>query len=129
MVAVWWAFFVSTPGWATWLATLIAAVIVAGGLAAYGSKLIVVDADQLRVGAAHLPRRFVGAVEAVEGEDVRRLLGVDADATAYIVYRAYITGAVKVEVADSRDRTPYWVISTRHPATLAERLRAEHVQD
>lgn len=129
VVAVWWAFFVSTPAWATWLATGVAAVIVGAGLATYGGKLIVVDGETLRVGAAHLPRQFVGDVEAVEGEGVRRLIGVDADATAYVVYRAYISGAIKVQVVDPRDHTPYWVISTRHPEELAERLRAAPVQD
>lgn len=129
VVAVWWAFFVATPAWAIVAATLIAAGIVGAGLAAYGNKLIVLDAATLRVGAATLPREFVGDVEVVEGDAVRRLLGVEADATAYVVYRAYIKGAVKVGIADARDRTPYWVISTRHPAVLAERLRARDVQD
>jgi hypothetical protein len=129
VIAVWWAFFVATPAWTTWLSTLIAAAIVGGGLVAYGSKVISVDAAAFHVGAAHLPREFVGNVEAVEGEAVRRLLGVEADATAYVVYRAYVSGAVKVQVADARDRTPYWVISTRHPSALAESLRTTPVQD
>ena len=76
-----------------------------------------------------MPLAFVGKVETLGGEEVRRQLGVDADARAFLVYRAYIKTAVKVEVTDTRDPTPYWLISTRDPATLAERLRAASVQD
>jgi hypothetical protein len=129
VIAVWWAFYVSTPVPVIWIATVVAAAIVGGGLTKYGSARVVVDGETLRAGLATLPRRYVGDVQPVEGEAVRRLLGVEADARAYVVYRAYVKGAVKVDVADERDRTPYWVISTRHPTALAERLRATHMQD
>lgn len=127
--AVWWAFFVSTPQLAMVTATVVAAGVVGCGLAVYGGVDVVVDGQSLRAGSAHMPLAFVGEVETLEGEDLRRRLGVDADARAFLVYRAYIKTAVKVEVTDSRDPTPYWLISTRDPATLAEHLRAASVQD
>ncbi len=48
--------------------------------------------------------------------------GVDADARAFLFTRPYLKRAVKVTVLDPGDRTPYWLISSRHPHRLAAAL-------
>ena len=56
-------------------------------------------------------------------EDTRRVAGVDADARAYLLLRPYIRPACGCGSADPADPTPYWLVSTRHPRTLAAALR------
>ncbi len=55
--------------------------------------------------------------------------GVDADARAFLVTRPYLKRSVLVPVLDPDDRTPYWLISTRHPDRLAAALGAGHASD
>jgi hypothetical protein len=62
-------------------------------------------------------------------EGLLREAGVDADARAYLVLRGYCGGAVKVEVDDPGDPTPYWLVSSRRPLQLAAALRPDSVQD
>lgn len=128
-VAVWWSFYVATPASTTWMATAVAVVLVGLGLTRYGWVRVSVDERTLWAGRAHLPRDLVGTVEILDPDGVRRVMGVDADARAFVVFRAYCRGAVKVEVADPRDPTPYWVISTRHPDRLSRALAGTPVQD
>ena len=47
---------------------------------------------------------------------------MDADARAYLLLRPYLKRAVRVEIADPADPTPYWLVATRHPETLAAAL-------
>ncbi len=129
VLAVFWAFFVATPLLVSAVAGLVAAGLVGAGLSRYGAARVATDPDGFSAGRALLPYRYVGAVEALDAADTRRLLGVDADARAYLLVRAYCHGAVKVMVADRADPAPYWLVSTRHPADLAASLGARAVQD
>ena len=67
--------------------------------------------------------RHLGAVQALDAEGARRAAGVEADARAYLLLRPYRKRAVRVEVSDPADPTPYWLLSSRRPDDLAEVLR------
>ena len=129
VVAVWWAFFVATPWFVAIAAAVLAALIVGTVLGRYGAVRVAVDGHGLRAGRATLAWPYVGAVETLDDAGVRRVAGVEADARAYLVLRGYCGAAVRVRVDDERDPTPYWLVSTRHPAELAARLTAPRVQD
>jgi hypothetical protein len=129
VTGVWWSFYVATPPAATWVATAVAAAVVVITLSRYGSLRVAVADDELLVGRAHVPLRFVGTVAPLDADAVRRVMGVDADARAYVAYRSYCPAAVKVEIVDSRDPTPYWLVSTRHPEALSRALGGSPVQD
>ena len=119
-----WAFFVATPLLVAFVAGLVALAVVGAGLRSYGAARVATDPDGFSAGRALLPYRYVGEVEALDAAATRRLLGVDADARAYLLVRAYCRGAVKVMVADPADPAPYWLVSTRHPGLLAASLGA-----
>lgn len=80
------------------------------------------EEPQLRVGTAHLPLRFIGAVEIVDSPHKRKALGPELDPAAYVSHRAWIGPVVRVEITDPADPTPYWVFSTRKPEKLASAL-------
>jgi hypothetical protein len=128
-IAVWWAFFVAAPPWVAAVAGAIAAAAAFGGVAIYGSALVEVAPDGFRAGRAVLPLSAVGSASALDAAQSQRAAGVDADARAYLLLRGYCGGAVKVEVDDPADPTPYWLVSTRRPRELAAALRPEAVQD
>ncbi|MEU3057919.1 DUF3093 domain-containing protein [Streptomyces griseus] len=110
---------------------LIAALIafVAGGglatsfVSSQGSMRIRVTPTLLVVGDARLPLSALGEPHALVGEEARAWRTYKADTRAFLVMRGYISGAVRVEVLDPDDPTPYLYISTRSPERLAAAIR------
>ncbi len=129
VVSVAWAFYVATPLLVTVVAGAAAALVVFAGLRRYGAARVATDPDGFSAGRALLPYRHAGRVEALDAAATRQMIGVDADARAYLLVRAYCRGAVKVTLEDRDDPTPYWLVSTRHPEALAASLAARSVQD
>src|SRR5262245_55323463 len=74
-VLVWWIFFVATPPWVAVVAALVAAVLLAWGLAAYGAAEVVLDDAGVRAGRAFLPWQYVGPSVALDPEQTRNQLG------------------------------------------------------
>lgn len=112
-----------------WVAGAITAVVVAAALVALGRIRITVGGGQLRVADARLPLRYVSEVAPLDAIGKRALLGPAADPAAFVVQRAWAPGAVYLRLDDPADRTPYWLVSTRHPARLAQALVAGRAED
>jgi hypothetical protein len=108
IVSVWWAFYVAAPAQVALIAAGAAAVVVGGGLFRYGAVRVATDDVGLQAGNAVLPWPYVGAVEVLDSRRLHELLGVRADARAYLLIRSYCREAVRVQVDDARDPTPYW---------------------
>ncbi len=128
LAIVWLTFYVATPAWIAWAATLVLIVVVFGLFAWVGSVRITVADGVLSAGPARIPLEHLGDAEALDKEETRRVHGVDADARAFLLTRPYVSRAVKVAVTDPADPTPYWLISTRHPRTLAAALTGRSVE-
>jgi hypothetical protein len=104
------------------------ALVVAVGLASASTARVRADGGVLEAGGARLPLEVAAAVHPLDRAQTRRALGPEGDPTAYVVFRAWVPGAVLVELADPDDPTPYWLVSTRRPEALAaavERGRRE----
>ncbi|KAA1420050.1 DUF3093 domain-containing protein [Mumia zhuanghuii] len=119
---VWWIFVLATPMWVAIGAAVVAAVAVGAGLAQYSSTAIEVSNVHLRAGAARLPLVHCGDVTVLDATQTRALHGPQADARAFFLVRPYIATAVRIDVADPRDPTPYWLVGTRHPHALADAI-------
>jgi hypothetical protein len=106
------------------LAWAAGAVAVAGALAATAALTPVVEVSggELRAGRAHVPTALLGAARALTGAELRAALGPGLDARAYVCLRGWIRTAVRVELADPQDPTPYWIISTRRPDAVIAAL-------
>lgn len=108
------------------LAALAAAIVTAIGCAAlvvaYGRVGVRVRDGYLEAGTARLPLTALGAATALDAEAARRLRTTEADARAFMVLRSYVRTAVRVDVVDPADPTPYLYLSTRRPQALAEVL-------
>lgn len=109
--------------WLAWAITAAAMALLAVFLRSYGDARIVVGDGWFRAGRARIEARYVGAADALDAEETRRVAGRDADARAYLLLRPYLKRAVRVEIVDPTDPTPYWLVSSRHADALAGALR------
>jgi hypothetical protein len=100
-----------------------AAVLVVGAVVLAGlAPRVEVRDGVLRAGGAHIPVALLGAAVALDAEATRAELGPRLDARAHVCLRGWIHTAVRVEVRDPQDPTPYWLVSTRRPVDLAAAL-------
>ncbi|MEU8588436.1 DUF3093 domain-containing protein [Streptomyces sp. NPDC048664] len=98
-----------------------AAAVVASS---YGSLRIRVVGDSLIAGEARIPLAALGETEVLDAEEARAWRTYKADTRAFLLLRAYIPGALKVQVTDPEDPTPYLYLSTREPERLAAAIKA-----
>jgi hypothetical protein len=122
VASLWLAVVVATPGGVAWVVTAIAMLLLVASLLSYGSVRVSAADGVFRAGRAHIEGRYLGAVQALDAEQTRRTAGPEANARAYLVLRPYLKRAVKVEITDPADPTPYWLVSSRHPEDLAGAL-------
>ena len=118
------AFLVATPLWLALLTTGALALATIALLVGYGTARISVRDGVLTAGRARIATGHLGAVTPLDAESAHRLAGRDADARAFLLLRPYVRPAVRVDIADPADPTPYWLVSTRHPARLVAALDA-----
>ncbi|MFE6287400.1 DUF3093 domain-containing protein [Streptomyces sp. NPDC057877] len=91
---------------------------------AYGSVRIRVVGDSLIAGDAKIPVAALGEAEVLDPEEARAWRTHKADTRAFLLLRAYVPTALRVEVTDPDDPTPYLYLSTREPERLAAALVA-----
>jgi hypothetical protein len=89
----------------------------------YGSVRIRVVGGSLIAGEAKIPVTALGEAEVLDPEEARAWRTYKADTRAFLLLRAYIPTALRVEVTDPADPTPYLYLSTREPERLAEALK------
>lgn len=123
LVATFWlAMVVAIPDPLTWSITSAAMVLLAVLLRTYGGARIVVDDGWLHAGRARIDRQFVATAQSLDRTETRAVSGPLADARAHLLLRPYLSRAVRIEIIDPDDPTPYWLISSRRPDALAASL-------
>ncbi|MET8505345.1 DUF3093 domain-containing protein [Streptomyces sp. NPDC004787] len=103
---------------------LVAGALAAVGVSSYGSARIRVVAGSLVAGDARIPVSALGAAEVLDAEEARAWRTHKADPRAYMLMRSYVATAVRIEVTDPEDPTPYVYLSSREPEALAAALEA-----
>jgi hypothetical protein len=92
-------------------------------LVAIKSALIIeIDDKELRVGRAHIDLEFVKNGEPLKTAQMAILRTRDADPTAFLAIRFWSSSGVKITIDDSRDSTPYWLITSNNPFALSQAL-------
>lgn len=99
--------------------TVVASVVAS----AYGSVRIRVVGGLLIAGEAKIPVTVLGEVEILDAEEALAWRTHRADPRCFMLLRSYVPGALRVEITDPDDPTPYAFLSTREPERLAEALR------
>ncbi|MSY55991.1 MAG: DUF3093 family protein [Actinobacteria bacterium] len=86
------------------------------------AMVIEVDDDELRVGPAHIALEYLGTAQSLTSQEVRVLRTRDANPAAFLGIRFWSSTGVRVEILDSRDATPYWLITSNNGEELVKAL-------
>jgi hypothetical protein len=117
------AVLVALPPAAAGIVTGLAALGMAMALVTYGGARVRINDGELWAGRAHIDVRLLGPATQLDPTATRKLAGVDADARAYLLLRPYLQRAVRVDLHDPADPTPYWLVSSRRPDDLVAALQ------
>ncbi len=102
-----------------------AIAIVVGLVAIYiATTSIIVEDGELRIQRAHIPVKYLGTSQVIDKKNFSFERTRGADPAAYFATTFWISEGLKVEVTDTRDLTPYWLISTRKAEELAQALKS-----
>ena len=85
---------------------------------------IEVDQTHLRVGKAVIEHMYIGEVEVLTPAQVKLIRTRDADPLAFLAIRFWSSKAIKVQIVDARDKTPYWLITTKKGNDLLQALKS-----
>ncbi|MBT2511236.1 DUF3093 domain-containing protein [Streptomyces sp. ISL-98] len=96
--------------------------LAAAGVSSYGSQRIRVVGDALVAGDARIPVSALGEAHVLDAEEARAWRSYKADPRAHMLLRSYIPTALRVEITDPDDATPYVYLSTRDPEALKAAL-------
>jgi hypothetical protein len=118
-------------GIAIWAAmtTMIAAVVMAHLTAVtiliYFTSSLVIEVDdlELRVGKAHIDKKFCGDVIVLTPAQMSLQRTREADPAAYLAIRFWTAHGVKIAITDGRDQTPYWLVTSKRGDSLTQALR------
>lgn len=83
---------------------------------------ITIDADELRVGKAHIELKYLNSATALDSKELGRIRTRDADPAAHLAIRFWMNSGVQIKLNDPRDRTPYWLITSKRGEELAALL-------
>ena len=90
------------------------------------APVIKVGSSHLTVARAKIPRNLLGRIDEIAKDQIFSERGPKLDPAAFKVFQGTVKTAIKISLRDPNDPTPYWIISTRKPAQLAEVLRAKN---
>jgi hypothetical protein len=121
------AFSIGIAIWAA-MTTLIAAIVMGiltlGVIAIYFTASLHIEVDQshLRVGKASIEKKYCGQITILNPKQMSLLRTRDADPAAFLAIRFWTAHGVKIELSDTRDRTPYWLVTSKRGEKLAQAL-------
>jgi len=76
----------------------------------------------LHVGDANIEVKYINEITELGSEDMRQVRGPLADPAAYLALRFWVSTGVKITIADPKDPTPYWLISSKKAHSLKSAL-------
>jgi hypothetical protein len=117
VVAVW-AAIGNQPAFITWVVLTVLIVLIA----LQTTLVIEVDENEMRAGPAHIELKYLGKATVLDSKEMGRLRTRDADPASFLIFRFWRSTGVKVEINDTRDKTPYWLITSKRNNELAEIL-------
>lgn len=104
--------------------TCAVALVVGCAVAWWTSPVVEVRDGVLRAGRTEIPTALLADVVKLDREGVRTQMGTGWDARAFACLRTWTGGAIRADVVDPADPTPFWVVSTRRADDLAAAVTA-----
>jgi hypothetical protein len=110
------------------VAAVVVFIVIAILLRASTPRIVVTDTT-LQVGRAGIERSYVGEVTGYRVDDATYQRGPALHGLAFMCIRGWIDPVVRIQITDERDRTPYWLTSTRYPERLVAVLGGTMARD
>ena len=104
--------------------TLVVLTVLIVLIALKTTLVIEVDENEMRAGPAHIELKYLGKATVLDSKEMGRLRTRDADPASFLIFRFWRSTGVKVEINDTRDKTPYWLITSKRNNELAEILNS-----
>jgi hypothetical protein len=86
------------------------------------SPVISISETELRAGKAKIPLKLLGKSKVINKGELFTETGPGLSPLAYRVFQGTVKTAIKIDIKDPKDKTPYWLVSTRHPERLKKAL-------
>jgi hypothetical protein len=83
---------------------------------------ITFDGNTLRIDQANIEKRYLGRVTVLDRSAMRLLRTRDADPAAYLAIKFWEPRGLRIDLNDSRDATPYWLITSKRGEEIAALL-------
>jgi hypothetical protein len=87
------------------------------------SLVIEIDENELRVGKAHIDKKFCDEVIVLTPAQMSLQRTREADPAAHLAIRFWTAHGVKIDIKDDRDQTPYWLVTSKRGEKLAQALK------
>ena len=109
----------------TMAAVIVMALLTAATILVYFTLSLVIEIDdlELRIGKAHIEKKFCGEVTVLTPIQMSMQRTREADPAAFLAIRFWTAHGVKIEVNDVRDQTPYWLVTSKRGEKLAQALK------
>jgi len=109
----------------TTIAAVVMALLTAATILIYFTSSLIIEVDEnvLRVGKAHIDKKFCGEVTVLTPAQMSLQRTREADPAAYLAIRFWTAHGVKIKINDTRDQTPYWLVTSKQGEKLAMALK------
>lgn len=87
------------------------------------SPRILVELGRLSVAGASVETKYLGEIEIISRENRFAERGPKLNANAFLALQPSQKGLLKVHIIDPRDATPYWLFSSKNPASLVVAIK------
>lgn len=83
---------------------------------------ITFDGEVLRIDKANIELKYLGKATVLDKNAMRLLRTRDADPAAYLAIKFWETRGVRIDLNDPRDKTPYWLVTSKRGEEIAALL-------
>jgi hypothetical protein len=83
---------------------------------------ITFDGDVLRIDKANIDLKYLAKATVLDKSAMRLLRTRDADPAAYLAIKFWEPRGLRIDLNDSRDKTPYWLITSKRGEEIAALL-------
>jgi hypothetical protein len=104
------------------LVTLVISTLALIWIAFSMTSEITFDGKVLRIDKANIEVNYLGKVTVLDKTAMRLLRTRDADPAAYLAIKFWEPRGLRIELNDSRDRTPYWLVTSKRGEEIAALL-------
>jgi hypothetical protein len=84
--------------------------------------VITFDGQTLRIDKANIESQYLGKVTLLDKTAMRLLRTRDADPAAYLAIKFWEPSGLRIDLNDPRDKTPYWLITSKRGEEIAALL-------